>query len=149
MSQNLSVFAPPTTIRGMLAQAGPGVTGKTITCVISTNQATALNPGDFVKLDTSAQPAMPSVVAAAVGDVFWGCIAWSPKKASFSAGDLCEVARPGTDIWLTAGASISAGALVEDTGSATIQTKSAQAIRGEVQDPGTNTQLVRVTLRNI
>jgi hypothetical protein len=149
MSQNLNQFGPPTVIRGMLALNQPGISGLTITAIISASQATAMSPGDFVKLDTAAQPGMPSAVAAAVGDTLWGCLIWSPKKASYVAGDVVEVALPGSIIWLTAGATISAGAQVEDTGSSTIQTKSAQALRGEVIDPATSTQLTRVRLRNI
>lgn len=147
MALNLNQFAPAR-LRGELDNNQP-FGGRVETAVISTSQATALNPGDFVKLDTTTNPGMPRVVAAAVGDVMWGCLIFNKKDASFTAGDLVEVARPGCVVWLTAGASISAGALVEDTGSATIQTKSAQAIRGEIYDIVTSGVLARVMLRNI
>lgn len=146
MALNMNQFAM-TRVRGELDVNQP-FGGRVDSGVISASQATALNPGDFVKFDTTSTPAMPSLVAAAVGDKGVGCLIFSKKKASFSAGDLVEFARPGCVIWLTAGATINAGAAIEDTGSATVQTVAAQQKKGEAMDYATSGNLLRVMLRD-
>lgn len=118
-----------------------------ITGQISTNQATALNPGDFIKLDSAATGPVPQFVAAAVGDTGLGCLIFDVKRASFSAGDYCEIAfLGGPVIWLTAGATIAPGAAVEDNGSDQVITKSANAQKGIALDNGTTGNLLRVIL---
>lgn len=120
-----------------------------ITGQISTNQATALKGGAFVKLDTANTGPVPQFVAAAIGDAAFGTIKRSVKTDSFATGDYVEVAGPyGPVMWLTAGATIAPQAFVEDTGSDTVQTKSAQASRGIALDPGTTGNLLRVILTN-
>lgn len=118
-----------------------------ITGQISTNQATALNPGDFVKLDDANTGPIPQFVAAAVGDTGLGCLVFDVKKSSFEAGDYCEVAFLGGPVlWLTAGATIAPGVAVEDNGSDQVITKSAQAQKGIALDPGTSGALLRVII---
>jgi hypothetical protein len=136
--------------RGEIEQNQP-FGGRVMTMVVSANQATALAPGDFVKFDTSItyNPGMPQIVAAAVGDTLTaGCIVFSLKKSSFVAGDLVEVAMPDTVVILTAGATINVGADLEDTGSSTVQTKSAQAKRGRALDYAVSGQKLRVLIRD-
>lgn len=142
---NMNQFAPSRVI-GELDFNQPG-SPQVMTAVISASQATALIPGAWVKLDTASQSALPSVVAAAVGDVYWGMVIFDHKKTSVIAGDVVQIARPGTYVWLQAGATIAAQALVEDTGTGTMQTKASQALRGEAVDPATSAQMFRVQLR--
>lgn len=118
-----------------------------ITGQISTNQATALNGGDFVKLDSANTGPIPQFVAAAVGDTGVGAIKRNVKTDSYSAGDYVEVAGGfGPVMWLVAAATIAPGAAVEDAGSGKVQTKSAQAQKGIALDPGTTDGLLRIIL---
>jgi len=118
-----------------------------ITGQISTNQATSLNPGDFVKLDSANTGPVPQFVAAAVGDTGLGCIVFDVKKSSFDAGDFCEVAFLGGPVlWLVAGATVAPGVAVEDNGSDQVITKSANAQKGIALDPGTTGNLMRVII---
>lgn len=118
-----------------------------ITGQISENQATALNPGDFVKLDTANTGPVPQFVAAAVGDTGLGVLIRTVKASSFSAGDAVEVAfNGGPVIWLEAGASINPGAAVEDNGSDQVITKASNAQKGIALDPGTSGNLLRVII---
>lgn len=118
-----------------------------ISAQISANQATALNPGDWVKLDSANTSPVPQLVASAVGDTGLGCLIYDVKRSSFSAGDYVEVAGLfGTVIWLVAGGTIAPGAAVEDNGSDQVVTKSANAQKGIALDPGTTGNLLRVML---
>ena len=122
-----------------------------ITGQISTNQATALLGGAFVKLDTANTGPVPQFVAAATSDtgVLLGSIIRNTKQDSYSALDYVEVASPvGPVIWVVAGGTIAPGAEVEDTGSSTVQTKSAGALRGFALDPGSNGNMMRIVLVN-
>lgn len=118
--------------------------------IVSVNQATALKAGDAVKLDTTTG-VVPSFVAAATTDVAIGNVVFDEKKASPVAGDYIQVAlQSGCNvvIWAAAGATIVAGASVEDLSAAVMQTLASGKMRGVALDPGTNGQLFRVILRN-
>ncbi len=118
-----------------------------LTGQISANQATALNPGDFVELDAAATGPVPQFIAAPVADTGVGALIFDVKRSSFSAGDYVEVAfLGGPVIWLIAGATIAPGAAVEDNGSGRVITKSAQAQKGIALDNGTTGNLLRVIL---
>ncbi len=118
-----------------------------ITGQISANQATALNPGDFVKLDDANTGPVPQFIAAADTDTGFGVLIRTVKSSSFSAGDPVEVAfLGGPVIWLKAGATIAPGAAVEDDSTGGVVTKSADAQKGIALDPGTTGNLLRVIL---
>ena len=88
--------------------------GKIVTGVISANQATALVPGQRVKLDTTAGVGAPSFVAAAITEVAFGVIGYQSNLASFSKGTPVDVLTLGSVYYAAAGnGAIAAGALVE------------------------------------
>lgn len=117
--------------------------------VVSASQATALQAGDTVKLDTTSG-VVPSFVAAGTSDVAIGMVVFDAKKSSPVAGDVIQVALlSGTAImWLVAAGTIAVGVSLEDTGSRTLQLLSAGKMRGVALDPGTANALFRVILRN-
>lgn len=118
--------------------------------VVSASQATALKAGDAVKLDTSSG-VIPSFIAAATSDIAIGNVVFDEKKAAPVAGDVIQVAlQSGAAVvmWCAAGATIVAGASVEDLTAATMQTLASGKMRGVALDPGTSGQLFRVILRN-
>lgn len=80
------------------AQIGSGETG-------------TLKAGDFVKLTTSVNRMMIVVKASATDNVI-GCIAYTPLKDAFVAGDMVSLAQAGDQINLKATGSITAGVAV-------------------------------------
>ena len=103
--------------------------------MISANQATSLYPGQRVKLDTAAQVFTPSFVAAAVGDVAIGIIAYNTKQSAFAALEAVEIILFGGPVYYAeAAAAITAGALVEGVAGAKVQTHSAQQQTGIALD---------------
>jgi hypothetical protein len=118
-----------------------------LTGQISVNQATDLNPGDFVKLDTANTGPVPQFVAADDDDTGIGAIIYDVKQSTLSAGVACQVAFLGGPVmWLEAGATISPGDAVEDNGSGQVITKAAHAQKGIALDPGVTGELLRVIL---
>ena len=129
--------------RDLQIQNSGVITGK-----ISASQATALNPGDYVKLDT-ASGSVPSFIAAAVGDDAIGPIVYDAKRSEFNAGDVVSVAYHGGPVlFLEASGTIAAGAKIEDAGSGAVQTITSNPLRGIALDPATNGLLLRVITRN-
>ncbi len=124
----------------------------TITGILSANQASALNAGTPVKLDsaiTSGQ--LPQFVAAAQGDRAFGFIKRTVKQSVFATGDKVEVMSLfGPVMWLTASGSIACGALLEsDSTGAFVETKSSGALRGIAIDPAADGQLLRVLITDV
>lgn len=136
------------TVRGQL-DLNIAKSATVIQGVVSANQATALQAGDAVKMDNTTGN-IPTFVAAAVGDDAIGIIVFDEKKSSPVAGDYIQVAllNGAGVMWMTAGATVLVGALLEDSGSRTLVTRSAQKMRGIALDPGTTGNLFRVILRN-
>lgn len=118
--------------------------------VVSASQASAMKAGDAVKLDTTSG-VVPSFLAAGTTDVAIGNIVFDEKKAAPIAGDAIQVALdsgPAVVMWCAAGATIVAGASVEDATVATMQTLASGKMRGVALDPGTSGSLFRVIIRN-
>lgn len=88
--------------------------GKVITGIVSANQATALLPGQRVKLDTTAQEFIPSFVAAGDTEVAVGYVIYNSRNsANLVAGQPVEVAGNfGPVMWMEADDAIAAGATV-------------------------------------
>jgi hypothetical protein len=100
---------------------------------VSSNQATALYPGDRVALDTVAGSKVPSFVAVAANVAAIGVVVFSSKKSAptYAAGDIIEVAlftgaRP--VMWCEALLAVSAQQAV-------------QWAAGQTVTPGTTTQM--------
>lgn len=120
--------------------------------IISANQATALKAGDFVKLDSAITTGkLPQFIAAAASDSSMFALAFDAKKATFVAGDSCQVTFFGGPVmWVVANATISMGAAVESVGGSgtNVQTLAAAKQRGVALDPGVANQLMRIILTN-
>lgn len=105
--------------------------------IVSASQATALVPGQRVKLDTAAQTFTPSFIAAAASDAAIGIVMYSSKgSTTLIAGSAIEVVYfGGPVIWMEAAAAITAGASVEGvaTGSK-VQTLAAAKRTGVALD---------------
>lgn len=144
---NPNAFAQ-VTVRGQL-DLNISVGAAVIQGVVSANQATALKAGDAVKMDNTSGN-IPTFVAAAVGDDAIGTIVFDEKKSSPASGDYIQVVLlNGAGVqWHTAGGTITVGALLEDTGSSTLQVRSAQKMRGIALDPATSGNLFRAIMRN-
>lgn len=139
-------------ILGMLDFNQPP-TATIVDAVVSANQATALQPGQIVKLDTSITiPGVWQVVAAADTDIPWGMVIYNTRKNSVSTPGQIKVALPGVGgnpiIWHVAGASITLGANLQyDTTGAIdmIPVASGKQI-AQALDPAASGQLFRIAL---
>lgn len=98
-----------TPVTGMLDLA---FSPNTIPCVVLSTEATALIPGQCVKLvdNTSGIPTV-TAIAADTDNVF-GVVAYNQKDPSFAAGDVVEIACDMDVIYMTASAAIARGAAV-------------------------------------
>lgn len=112
-------------------------------------EATALIPGQPVKLVDSLTP-IPAVEACdADTEIPWGLVVRNLKDADFPANARLEVARAGTVMFLTAGAAIARGANVSyqvATGKVITQA-STDTITGQALDKATaDGQIIRVII---
>lgn len=120
--------------------------------VSAANTTTPIKPGDAVNLDpANTVVGAPQFTTAALTDVSFGYMIYDPKSASVLTPGVIQVAMrwTGPTIWLLAGGTIAAGALVEQTAVAgTVVTfgTSSSLVRGLALDPGSNGQLLRVIL---
>ncbi len=84
----------------------------TIPCAVKSDEATALVPGQLVKLVDSAG-GVPKVTAiTADTDAVFGAVAYNGKDQSFAAGKAVEIAIAGNVIYMEASAAIARGAAV-------------------------------------
>ncbi len=139
-----------TPILGMLDFNQPG-TATILDAIVSPNQATALQPGQIVKLDTTVTvPGVWQVVAAADTDVPWGMVIYTVRKNSLSTPDQVKVALPGTGgnpiIWHVAGASITLGQSLQydTTGAVDLIPLAAGTKIAKALDPAASGALFRV-----
>lgn len=87
--------------------------GSVVSCQVDAAQATALVPGQAVKLATTAG-GVPKVIALAANtDQPFGFVSRNLKDQNYSAGDRVEIAQFGSVMYMTAGAAIVRGASVE------------------------------------
>lgn len=107
------------------------------TAIVDAAQATALKPGQFVKLQSTNTGPMPKVVAAAQSDAAIGMVAYIVKDTTFVAGDKVEIVFFGGNvIWLQATAvAITPGTQVEsDSTGLLIQAITSNPARGIALD---------------
>jgi hypothetical protein len=118
-----------------------------ITGEVSANQATALSPGQPVKLDSANTGNVPLFVAAAASDVALGHVAYDVKKSQPVAGDPVSVAFHGGPVmWMLAKETIAPGARLEQNADGSVQNVTSAKVRGIALDPGTAGQLFRVII---
>src|SRR6185437_11014410 len=109
MSLNINQFAQ-TTVQGDLDLQ---FDGSVITCQVDSSQATALVPGQAVKLTTTSG-GVPKVVGLAGNtDASFGFVCYNLKDANYPAYANVEIAQFGSAMWMTAGGAIARGASVE------------------------------------
>ncbi len=75
-------------------------------------QATALVPGQLVKMSTTAGGVPKVIASAAVGDDHFGVVVFNRKTSSFPALSMMEVAAWGSVVYMEASAAITRGAAV-------------------------------------
>jgi hypothetical protein len=109
MSLNVNQFAMQT------VQGAPDLQfhGSVISAQVDAAQATALVPGQAVKLATTAG-GLPKVIGLAANtDASFGFVLRNFKDASFAAKSNLEIALINSVMWMTAGAAITRGAKLE------------------------------------
>ena len=123
---------------------------------VSTNQATSLKAGDFVKLDTAVTTGQfPSfIIASNSADSTMFCIAQNVKKNTFVSFDVIDVTFFGGPVmWMTVTGVVACGSLVESVSGLTganVQVQSSNKIRGILLDPSPATgTLCRVIILNV
>lgn len=107
------------------------------TAIVDSSQATALKPGQAVKLVTTNTGPMPKVVAAAQSDVAIGIVAYIVKDGTFVAGDKIEITFfGGAVIWMqsTAVAINPQTQLENDATGLLVQAYSSNKVRGVALD---------------
>jgi hypothetical protein len=139
-------------ILGMLDFNQPA-TATILDAVVSPNQATPLQPGMIVKLDTSVTvPGVLQVVAAAASDIPFGMIVYNTRKNVNASEDQVKVAIPGTGgnpiIWHVANGSIALGQYLQYGGNSPISMAAVSTGKQIAQalDPAANGQLLRIAL---
>jgi len=142
---NINQFAP-TPVVGQITLNTPA--GNTISGMVSLSQATALNAGDRVKLDTPAGVKFPSFIAAAYNEAAIGTLEYDIKGGSKATGEPCQVAVSiGQVMWKQAGAaSIAAGATVGLDSSSNVITYASGPKYGIALDPAAAGDIFRVIL---
>lgn len=109
--QGLNQFGQ-TNVPGVLDLQSRG--GSTLTCQVSSSQATALVPGQAVKLDTSSNDGVPKVLALTANtDATFGFVIFTVKDQTFPAYQAVEIAILGTVMYMNAGAAITRGQPLE------------------------------------
>jgi hypothetical protein len=99
---------------------------KVITGVVSDSQATALVPGERVKLDTAAGSQIPSFIAADATDLAIGVVMYNSRNSeNLVSGQPVEVAcNVGPVMWMEADAAITVQSVVYQQSTAVVGTTS-------------------------
>jgi hypothetical protein len=114
---------------------------------VSVNQATALSPGQPVKLDTANTSASPQFVAAAASDVAIGHVVYDVKNSQPTAGQVIGVAcNLGPVMFMLAKGTIAPGGRVEQHADGSVQAFTSGKVRGIALDPGVAANLFRVII---
>lgn len=120
--------------------------------VSAANTTTPIHAGDCVDLDPAVTVVgAPQFITALNTDVSFGYMINDPKADTVLTPGFIQVAMRwvGPTIWLTAGGTIAAGALVEQgafPGTVVTYGTSTNKVRGLALDPGTTGNLLRVVL---
>lgn len=143
-AQNLNQFAPGNQ-KGKVDM--DILTYGSIECQVGSGQATALAPGDRLKLSTSSGY-IPQVVKANHNEEAFGFVALDPKSSAPVAGDFIRVVPlyTGIILWMTAGATIAAGAEVEQESDGDVITLASGLKMGTAIDPVASGALTRVII---
>ncbi len=141
-----------TPILGMLDFNQPG-TATILDAIVSPNQATPIQPGMPVILDTAITvPGVWQVKAATNTDIPWGMAVYTVRKNTLSAGDQVKVAIPGVGgnpiIWHVAGESITLGEYLQYNTDSSISMIAVGAGKQIAQalDPAASGALFRIAL---
>ena len=106
--QNMNQFSQ-TPLKGNVAAI---TNADTISVQVDANSSNTIYPGDFVRLtDTTGSTIV--VDLATTGQTADGVVIYTPKKASFTAGDPLEIALPGSVVYLESYGAISRGHRLE------------------------------------
>jgi hypothetical protein len=108
-----------------------------VTCIVDAAQATTLKPGMAVKLQSTNTGLFPKVLAAGVGDVAFGIVAYIVKDTTFNAGDKVEIVFFGGNvIWMqaTAVAIVPGAQLESDATNLLVQAYTSNKVRGYALD---------------
>lgn len=140
-----------TPILGMLDFNQPG-TATILDAIVSPNQATPIQPGMPVKLDTTVTvPGVWQVVAATSADIPWGMAIYTVRKNTLSSLDQVKVAIPGVGgnpiIWHVAGEAITLGEYLQygASGIQMVGVSSGKQI-AQALDPAASGALFRIAL---
>lgn len=141
-----------TPILGMLDFNQPA-TATILDAIVSPNQATPLQPGMPVKLDTSVTvPGVWQVVAATDADIPWGMVIYNVTKNLVPTPGQVKVATPGVGgnpiIWHVAGAAITLGQYLQydTTGAIDMIPVAAGKQIAQALDPAPQGALFRIAL---
>lgn len=81
----------------------------TITCRVSSDEATALVPGDVIKFVSDEVGGAPVITKISAGELGDGVILDNPRQPSFAAKQMVEVGLTGTIVTMTAGTAFNRG----------------------------------------
>lgn len=98
--------------KGMVALSNGGVEAS-FHCQVATNEATALVPGQAVKLVDVAGKTLRVTAVTATTDAVFGFVTKSVKTDTFAADDFLQISTNGSVILMEASAAIARGAAVE------------------------------------
>ena len=146
MTQNLNQ-QKPTPEKGDLVYSPQPI----LAAQVYASEATALVPGQFVKLYASSTLDNIVVTAAANTDQVFGFVAFDIRKASFAANKWLGLWRQGSIVWAEAGEAINPGdRLMLYVSGATVQVKkvthSKMCIAMAVTGQATTGELVQVQI---
>ncbi len=147
MVLNINQFAPTPVVGDLdlsIAEC------RTISGILSANQATALVAGASVKFDSAITAgSVPQFVAAATTDLAFGALKRTVQAATFATGDKVEVVGDfGPVMYFLANSTMAAGIAVQKNASDStiVEAVSAGKNFGILLDPAVAGQIVRVMI---
>ena len=108
VSFQMNKFAPTEEIKGR--RVLPANT-ESISGIVDASQATALLPGDPVKIVATTQ-GLPHFAKAGIGDVIAGFVEWNVIRPNYTAGKLCQISMGGNVMYMEANGAVQAGVKV-------------------------------------
>lgn len=147
MTININQFAPTPVLGDLDLQIAES---KTISGMLSANQATSLVAGSPVIFDSAITSGyLPQFKAAAASDLAFGYLKRTVQAATFATLDKVEVVgHYGPVMWLNALSTMAPGIPVQsNAGDATVvEVVTSGKVRGILIDPAVTGQLVRVMI---